>query len=161
MVVTQSAPARARHLTMRRLAIARWSAYRIDLLVALGVAAPLHLLALDREEYGNTYYAAAVKSVLTSWHNFFFVSFDPGGFVWVDKPPLGLRIQAASAKVSGFHPLSLLLPQALAGIAAVSLLYHLVARAFGPAAGLLAALALAVMPISVVTNRNNTSDGVL
>ena len=46
-----------------------------------------------------------------SWHNFFFVSFDPGGLVTVDKPPLALWVQAASAKLFGFSPLSLLLPR--------------------------------------------------
>lgn len=37
----------------------------------------------------------------------------------------------------------------------------IVSRAFGVAAGLLAALALAVMPVSVATDRNNTIDGLL
>lgn len=137
----------------------RWQ--HLGLTLTLLLATCMNCWQLTDEGYGNTYYAAAVKSMLTSWHNFFFVSFDAGGFVAVDKPPLGLWIQAASARIFGFHPLSLLLPQALAGIAAVALLYYLVTRAFGATAGLLAALALAVMPISVVTNRNNTSDGVL
>src|SRR3989304_1903979 len=96
--------------------------------------------------------------MLTSWHTFFFASFDPGGFVMVDKPPLGLWVQAASAKLFGFSGLSLLLPQALAGVLSVLLLYHLVRRVFGPTAGLIAALVLAVTPISVAANRNNTMD---
>ena len=95
------------------------------------------------------------------WHNFFFVSFDPGGFVTVDKPPLGFWIQTASAKLFGFHGWSILLPQAVAGVLSVALLYHLVRRVFGATAGLVAALALAVTPISVVTNRNNTIDSLL
>ena len=116
---------------------------------------------LAREGVGNEYYAAAVRSMLQSWHNFFFVSFDPGGFVTVDKPPLGFWIQTASAKLFGFHGWTILLPQALAGVPSVALLYHLVRRVSGPAAGLVAALALAVTPISVVTNRNNTIDSLL
>ena len=72
----------------------------------------LNLFHLGYEGYGITYYAAAVKNMLTSWHNFFFVSFD-SGFVSVDKPPLGLWIQAASAYLFGFRGLSLLLPQAV------------------------------------------------
>jgi 4-amino-4-deoxy-L-arabinose transferase-like glycosyltransferase len=111
--------------------------------------------------YGNTYYAAAVRSMLESWHNFFFVSFDPGGFVSVDKPPLGFWIQAASAKLLGFSGFSILLPEALAGVASVLVLFAIVRRVFGPVAGLLAAFALAVMPVSVVTNRNNTIDSLL
>lgn len=133
----------------------------IGLAMTLALAAALNLIGLDGEGYGNTYYAAAVKSMLTSWRNFFFASFDSGGFVTVDKPPLGLWVQALSAKIFGFSGLSLLLPQALAGIASVGLLYWLVRRVWGPAAGLVAALTLAVTPISVVTDRNNTSDSVL
>src|SRR5262249_9068729 len=78
------------------------------------------------------YYAATVLSMLQSWHTFFFASFDPGGFVTVDKPPLGFWVQAASARLLGFSGLSLLLPEALAGVAAVAVLYALVRRAGGP-----------------------------
>src|SRR5207249_505228 len=81
--------------------------------------------------YANQYYAAAIKSMLQSWHNFFFVSFDPGGFVTVDKPPVGFWIQTLSAKLLGFSGFSILLPEALAGIAAVGAVYFLVRRVFG------------------------------
>ena len=97
--------------------------------------------------------------------SFFFVSFDPGGFVTVDKPPLGLWVQTASAALFGPEKenggISLLLPQAVAGVLSVLLLYHLVRRTFGPTAGLLAALVLAVTPISIAANRNNTMDSLL
>jgi 4-amino-4-deoxy-L-arabinose transferase-like glycosyltransferase len=99
--------------------------------------------------------------MLQSWHNFFFNAFDPGGFVTIDKPPLGFWLQVASAKVFGFSGLSLMLPQALAGVLSVAVLYHLVSRSFGAVAGLLAALALAVMPVSVAASRNNIVDGTL
>ena len=89
------------------------------------------------------------------------ISFDPGGFVSIDKPPLGFWLQAASAKIFGFTPFSIFLPQALAGVLSVLLLYSLVRRHFGVVAGLLAALALAISPISVLTNRNNTIDSTL
>ena len=121
----------------------------------------MNFYQLGQNGYANTYYAAAIRSMLDSWHNFFFVSFDPGGFVTVDKPPLGFWLQAASAKIFGFSPFSILLPQAIAGVLAVLLLYILVKRHFGITAGLLAALALAISPISVVTNRNNTIDSTL
>src|SRR5215212_10253364 len=83
------------------------------------------------------------------------------GFVSVDKPPLGFWIQATSAYLFGFHGWSLLLPQALAGVLSVALLYHLVGRSFGPVAGLLAALALALTPISVATDRSNNLESLL
>src|SRR4051812_1876366 len=132
----------------------------LSLAAVLILSAFLNLFRLTSEGYGNAYYAAAVKNMLTSWHNFFFVSFD-AGFVSVDKPPLGLWIQAASAKLFGFNSLSLLLPQALAGVLSVALLYYLVRRAFGPVAGLVAALVLAVTPVAVGVERTNNADGLL
>ena len=39
----------------------------------------------------------------------------------VDKPPLALWVQALSVKVFGYHSLSVLVPQALMGVAAVAL----------------------------------------
>ncbi len=134
---------------------------RVALVAILALAAFLNIFRLNELGLANTYYAAAVKSMLMSWHNFFFVSFDPGGFVSVDKPPLGFWIQAASAKVFGFSGLSLLLPQAVAGVLSVMLVFYLVRRVFGPVAGLLAGLALAVTPVAVAVNRNNTIDSLL
>ncbi len=127
----------------------------------LAVAAFLDVFRLDRNGYANEYYAGAVRSMLASWHNFLFVSFDPGGLVSVDKPPLALWLEAASAKVFGFSSWSILLPEAVAGVAAVWLLYLLVARYFGRVAGLVGALALAVSPVSVSVNRDNNPDALL
>src|SRR5215216_955456 len=135
-----------------------WHLLLLSALLAL--SACLDLSRLTSEGYGNIYYAATVKDMLDSWHNFFFVSYD-AGFVSVDKPPLGFWIQAASAYLFGFHGWSLLLPQALAGILSVALLYHLVGRSFGAVAGLLAALALALTPISVATSRHNNLESLL
>jgi 4-amino-4-deoxy-L-arabinose transferase-like glycosyltransferase len=132
--------------------------YRVALAGVLALAAFLDLFRLSQNGYANAYYSAAVRSMLSSWHNFFFVSFDPGGLVSVDKPPLALWVEAASAKLFGYSGVSILLPEAVAGVAAVGLLYLLVARYFGPVAGLLAGLALAVSPVSVAVNRDNNPD---
>ncbi|GAC1401109.1 MAG: glycosyltransferase family 39 protein [Ktedonobacteraceae bacterium] len=121
----------------------------------------MNFYQLGQNGFGNSYYASAVRSMLDSWHTFFFVSLDPVGFVSVDKPPLGFWLQVVSAKLFGFTPFSVFFPQAMAGVLSVLLLYHLVRRHFGVVAGLLAALALAISPISVVTNRNNTIDSTL
>lgn len=131
----------------------------LGLVVALG--AFLRFYQLGAHSIGNDYYAATVKSMLTSWHNFFFASFEPGGSVTVDKPPLGFWTQAASAYVFGLNGFALALPQALAGVLSIFLLYVLVKRHFGAWAGLMAALALAVTPVAVSTERNNTIDGLL
>jgi 4-amino-4-deoxy-L-arabinose transferase-like glycosyltransferase len=121
----------------------------------------LRLFRLGLDGFSNLYYAATVQSVLTSPHNFFFVSFDPVGFVSVDKPPLGFWVQALSVSIFGFHGWALVLPQALAGALSTLVLYYLVKRVFGVNAGLLAALILAITPISVATARSNTPDSQL
>ncbi len=66
------------------------------LLVILLLAAVLRFININSLGYVNHYYAAAVKSMLQSWHNFFFVAAEPGGSVSVDKPPVGLWLQAIS-----------------------------------------------------------------
>ena len=134
---------------------------RLGLGAVMLISIFMNFFQLGQNGFANLYYASAIRSMLDNWHNFFFVAFDPGGFVSVDKPPLGFWLQAASAKIFGFTPFSVFLPQALAGVLSVLLLYHLVRRHFGVVAGLLAALALAISPISVLTNRNNTIDSTL
>src|ERR671911_1116709 len=129
-------------------------AYRLLLCAILALSAFWNLSWLTSEGYANVYYAATVKNMLTSWHNFFFASYD-AGFVSVDKPPLGFWIQAANAYLFGFHGWSLLLPQALAGVLCVALLYHLVGRSFGTVAGLFSAPALSLPPPSVAPKHPN------
>jgi 4-amino-4-deoxy-L-arabinose transferase-like glycosyltransferase len=121
----------------------------------------LRFYELGADGIGNAYYGATVRSMLTSWKNFFFASYEPGGSVTVDKPPLGLWVQAISAFFLGVNGFALALPQAIAGVLSVPLLFYLVRRPFGDFAGLIAALALAIMPASIATERNNTMDGLL
>jgi 4-amino-4-deoxy-L-arabinose transferase-like glycosyltransferase len=155
--VTVSPDGRAGALVRR--ASESWHVVAVGAVLAL--SAVLNLYRLSQNGWANTYYSAAVRSMLGSWRNFFFVSFDPGGLVSVDKPPLALWVQAASAKLFGFSTLSLLVPEALAGVAAVGLLYLLVARVFGRLAGVVAALALALSPVSVSVSRDNNPDALL
>ncbi len=137
----------------------RW--YMLAMGTVLLLSLFLNFFLLGQNGYGNLYYAASIKSMLMSWHNFFFVSFDPGGFISIDKPPLSLWLQVGSARLFGLSPWSAMLPQALAGVCSVLLLAHLVRRSFGPVASLLAATTLTLTPISVVTNRNMTMDSLL
>jgi len=125
------------------------------------VAVAMRIVNLAALGDANHYYAAAVASMLKSWHNFFFVAAEPGASVSVDKPPLGFWLQALSAYFLGVNGPALLLPEILAGIASVIVLYHLVRRSFGTVAGLLAGLALAITPVVVATDRNNTIDSTL
>ena len=142
-------------------AAARSAGAGLTLLGLLVLAAGLRLWRLDQQGWGNEYYAAAVRSMAASWHNLLFNSFDPAGFVSVDKPPVALWAQVASVSVFGFHAWSVLLPQILEGVAAVWLVHRLVERRFGEPAGLLAAFFLAIMPISVAVDRSTNTESCL
>ena len=121
----------------------------------------LEFVRLSQNGFANGFYSAAVKSMLRSWHNFFFVSSDPNGFITVDKPPLALWLQGLSAKLFGFAPLSLIVPEGICAVLAVAILYRIVAPRFGAIAGLLSAFALAVFPSFVAVSRENAVDPLL
>ncbi|HXN37032.1 MAG TPA: glycosyltransferase family 39 protein [Solirubrobacteraceae bacterium] len=132
-----------------------------ELLGVMAMAAALNLWALSRNGWANEYYAAAVRSMSSSWHDFLFASLDKGGVMTVDKPPLALWVQALSVRVFGFHSLSILVPQALMGVASVALVYDLVRRRFGRVGGFVAGLVLALTPITVAISRHNNPDALL
>jgi 4-amino-4-deoxy-L-arabinose transferase-like glycosyltransferase len=134
---------------------------RLILAVIMIFAGFLRFANLDRLGYVNHYYTAAMVSMLKSWHNFFFLAAEPGGAVSVDKPPVGLWLQAISVKIFGVNTLGVLLPEILAGLVSILILYHLVKEYFGSTAGTIAAIVLALTPISIATERNNTSDSLL
>jgi 4-amino-4-deoxy-L-arabinose transferase-like glycosyltransferase len=134
---------------------------RVGFVAPLVAAALLAWVGIGHVGLGNTYYAAAVRSMLTGPHPFLYGSFDPAGFVSVDKPPLGLWLQVVSAALFGFSGPALILPSALACVVSVGLLGVAVRRANGRSAGLLAAAALAITPVSVVVARDNILDGPL
>jgi 4-amino-4-deoxy-L-arabinose transferase-like glycosyltransferase len=125
------------------------------------LSAWLNIYGIWNETNANAYYTAAVTSMLQNPHNFFFGSFDPGGFVTVDKPPVVFWIQTASAAVFGVHGWSVILPQALAGVGSVLLIYALVKPSFGIGAARLSALALACTPIAAAVSRTNNIDSML
>jgi 4-amino-4-deoxy-L-arabinose transferase-like glycosyltransferase len=107
------------------------------------------------------FYGAAARSMSESWHNFIFGAFDPWGTVTVDKLPGALWVQALSLRLFGFHLWALVLPQVVEGALTVLVLYRAVRRVAGPGAGLVAALVLAVSPVTVLLNRGNISDSLL
>jgi 4-amino-4-deoxy-L-arabinose transferase-like glycosyltransferase len=131
------------------------------LVAVLALSATLNSYALSHNGYANTFYSAGVKSGLHSLHNLLFNSFDPGGLVTIDKPPLGLWVEVASAKLFGFAPLSLLLPEAMAGVLTVGALYWAMVRPFGRLGALIGAFSLAVFPAFVAVSRDNGPDPVL
>jgi 4-amino-4-deoxy-L-arabinose transferase-like glycosyltransferase len=129
------------------------------LILALGAFVRFYQLGASGD--GNLYYAATVKSMLMSWHNFFFAAFEPGGSLSVDKPPLGFWVQAISAYFLGLNGFALALPNALAGLFSIFMVFKLLHRPFGSWVGLLGALVLAAMPVAISAERNNTIDGLL
>lgn len=137
--------------------------YRMEILLCaiLLISGFLNFWNLWNTGFSNTYYAAAVRSMLENPGVAFFNSFDAAGFVTVDKPPVGLWVQCLSAALLGYSGGALELPQALAGVGSVALVYAIVSRPFGKSAGLVSAFALAVTPIFVAVSRNGTMDGLL
>jgi 4-amino-4-deoxy-L-arabinose transferase-like glycosyltransferase len=127
--------------------------------VTIGAAA-LRLSQLGRVS-PDPFYDAAVRSMGRSFHNFFFGAFEPGGSVSIDKPPVDLWLQVVSVKVLGFSSTTLKLPEALAGTIAVPLLALTVRRLWTPAAGIVAGISLAVLPVEVITARSDTMDAVM
>jgi 4-amino-4-deoxy-L-arabinose transferase-like glycosyltransferase len=107
------------------------------------------------------YYAAAVRSMSLSWHNFIFGAFDPAGTITLDKLPGAFWIQSLAVRALGFHTWVIILPQVVEGVLTVLVLYRAVSRLAGPAAGLIAALAVAVSPATVALNRGNISDSLM
>jgi len=138
---------------------AGWLTWAALGLITLGAAA-LRLIHIGQVP-PDPFYDAAVRSMGLSWHNFFFGAFEPGGSVSIDKPPVDLWLQVASVKLIGFSNTSLKLPEALAGTAAVPLLFLAVRRMWSTPAGLAAAVAQAVLPIEVITSRSDTMDGAM
>lgn len=134
-------------------------AWGVLALITLG-AALLRFVYINRVS-PDPFYDAAVRSMGLSWHNFFFGAFEPGGSVSIDKPPVDLWLQVASVKLLGFSSTTLKLPEILAGIAAVPLLFAAVRRMWSVPAGLAAATGLAVLPVEVITSRSDTMDGVM
>ncbi|HEY1821403.1 MAG TPA: glycosyltransferase family 39 protein [Trebonia sp.] len=115
-------------------------------------------IAQDTLEF---YYAAAVRSMSMSWHNFIFGAFDPAGTISLDKLPGAFWIQALAVRAFGFHPWVIILPQAAEGVLTVLVLYRAVSRLAGPTAGLVAALIVAASPATVALNRGNISDSLM
>ncbi len=134
---------------------------RPGLLMLLLGTAVAYLWALDASGYGNEYYAAAAYSGSQNWTAWLFGSFDSESFISVDKPPASLWVTGLSIRVFGLSHWSVLLPQAVAGVAAVAVLHHTVKRWKGHSAALLAGLGFALTPVVVVMFRYNNPDALL
>jgi 4-amino-4-deoxy-L-arabinose transferase-like glycosyltransferase len=134
---------------------------RPSLIALLALTALLYLWDLGASGYANTFYSAAVQAGSSSWKAFFFGSFDAAGFITVDKPPASLWVMDLSARIFGVNAWSILVPQALEGVAAVGLLYATVRRWFSPGAALMAGAVMALTPVAALMFRFNNPDALL
>jgi 4-amino-4-deoxy-L-arabinose transferase-like glycosyltransferase len=140
---------------------ARTGRERIALGVLLAGTAVLYLWNLGASGYANSFYAAAVRAGTRNWEALLFGSLDTGNTITVDKPPASLWVMALSGRIFGFDSWSMLVPEALMGVATVALVYAAVRRVSGPRAGLLAGLAMALTPVAVLMFRFNNPDALL
>jgi 4-amino-4-deoxy-L-arabinose transferase-like glycosyltransferase len=133
---------------------------RLTLVGIVIVAAVFYGYGANREVL-EVYYAAAVRSMSASWHDFAYGAFDPAGTVTLDKLPGAFWLQALSVRALGMHIWAIVLPQIIEGMLTVVVLYRLVRRYADPATGLLAAGLLALSPATVALDRGNISDSLL
>ena len=114
----------------------RWARWALGGLLA--TTAVLYLWGLSRNGWANSYYSAAAQAAGDSWRAWFFGSLDAANSITVDKAPASLWLMGLSVRLFGLSSWSILVPQALLGVASVGVLHATVRRWFGAPAGLIA-----------------------
>lgn len=173
---------RAKRLLRGNSADPRW--VRPALLSLLVLTAVLYLWNLGASGWANSFYSAAVQAGSVNWEAFFYGSSDAANSITVDKTPASLWVMALSVRIFGLNGWSILVPQALMGVATVGLLYATVSRSVrnrtvvtndttdadheqsdatwtAPVAGLLAGLVMALTPVAVLMFKFNNPDALL
>ena len=158
-VIPGAGQRRSRSLARGRASDPAW--VRPALLILLAVTATLYLWDLGASGWANSFYSAAVQAGTKSWKAFFFGSSDSSNFITVDKPPAALWVMEISARIFGLSSWSLLVPQALEGVAAVAVVYATVRRWSSAGAGLLAGAVMALTPVAALMFRYNNPDALL
>jgi 4-amino-4-deoxy-L-arabinose transferase-like glycosyltransferase len=134
---------------------------RVAFVGVIALAAVMYLWNLAVSGYANTYYSAAALAASKSWSAFFFGSFDAANFITVDKPAAAIWLMGLSVRLFGLSSWSVLLPEALAGVATVGILFAAVRRSFGPLAAVVAGVVMALTPAAVLIFRYNNPDALL
>ncbi|UAJ80345.1 glycosyltransferase family 39 protein [Leifsonia sp. ZF2019] len=158
-----AAPGRMR-AALRRLLRGREDAAaweRPALLGLLAVTAFLYIWDLAASGWANSFYSAAVQAGSVDGEAFFYGSSDAANSITVDKPPASLWIMALSVRIFGLSSWSILLPEALMGVATVALVYAIVRRHFSARTALLAGGVLAITPVAALMFRFNNPDALL
>ncbi|MCX5363398.1 glycosyltransferase family 39 protein [Streptomyces sp. NBC_00124] len=136
----------------------RWSLPA--LLAILVLAAVLYSWNLSGSSL-NSFYSAAVLSGTQSWKAWFFGSLDAGNFLTVDKPPFALMVMGLSCRLFGFGTWQMMLPMILTALGTIWIVHASVKRVWGHVAATVAALVLALTPITVAIDRDNNPDTLL
>ncbi|MCL2795504.1 MAG: glycosyltransferase family 39 protein [Microbacteriaceae bacterium] len=136
-------------------------AWPLSLAGLLVVTAALYIWGLSASGWSNSFYAAAVQAGTKNWEAFFFGSSDAGNSITVDKPPAALWVMGLSARIFGLSSWSMLVPEALMGVATVAIVAVTVRKRFGGVAGILSGLTLALTPVAALMFRFNNPDALL
>ena len=97
----------------------------------------------------------------TSWKAFLYGASDAAASITVDKPPFSLWPMALSVRVFGLSSWSMLVPQALMGVATVAVVSRVGRRVASAGAALLAGAVLAVTPVAALMFRYDNPDAML
>ncbi len=133
----------------------------VGVTLLLGGTAVLYLWNLAASGWANAYYSAAAMAGAQDWLAWLFGSFDAGNALTVDKTPAALWVMGLSVRLFGLSSWSILVPQALMGVAAVGLLYATVRRAVGPLGAFIAAGVFALTPVAALMFRFDNPDALL
>ena len=155
-------PAAVTHLVERLRARDRTDARALPAFAGVvALAAVLYVVNLTVSGYANTYYAMAAQAASQSWSAWFFGSLDASNFITIDKPPLATMVMGLSVRLFGLSSWSILLPEALMGVATVAVLFLAVRRSFGTVAATIAGAVMALTPAAVLIFRYDNPDALL
>jgi 4-amino-4-deoxy-L-arabinose transferase-like glycosyltransferase len=149
----------ARRIVRGSATTAKWE--RPALIGLLGLTALLYLWDLSVSGWANSFYSAAVQAGASNWEAFFYGSSDAANSITVDKPPASLWLMELSVRAFGLSSFSILLPEALIGVATVGVVFATVRRSFSARTALLAAGVLALTPVAALMFRYNNPDALL
>ena len=133
----------------------------LALVCLMAAAAFVFFWNLTASGYANEFYSAAAQAGSQSWEAFLWGALDSGCAITVDKPPASIWLMALSVRLLGLSSFSILLPQALMGVACTYLLYAIVRRGWGNAAGIIAGTVFITTPVAALMFRFNNPDALL